>query len=121
MENQKMEYVRDHSKILNYQPPDYNNYQSWSNKFSGKLFISSIDEYNTIQTNKFNDDKIEKIEGPVQTFGDTDLTWTKTQDVKNFYDEIEANEKNDLYKQFKNTDKQHNDYSSLYPYEFLKK
>ena len=110
----KMEYVRDYDNVLNYKYNDYNNYNSWSNKHLGKLSISSIDEYNNIQTKQFDDDKLHQLSSPYQTFADTNLVWMKNKD-----NEIEMNNGGDLYKKIKDNNKQHNEYSNLYPYKFL--
>ena len=78
MEKQpKMEYVRDHSNVINYQQKDYNNYQSWSNKGQGEIKISNIDEYNNIISQKFNIGRIQKLNKPFETFVDTNLAWSK--------------------------------------------
>ena len=114
-QEQKMEYVIDCDNVLNYKYGDYNNYNSWSNKNLGKLTISSIDEYNNIQTKQFDDDKLHKLSAPYQTFADTDLVWMKNKDNN----EIEMNNDGDLYKKFKDNNKQHNEYTNLYPYKFL--
>lgn len=75
----KMEYVRDHSNDLNYKYQDYNNYNSWSNKIIGNIKISSIDEYNNIQTNNFKNNKLEILKSPYQTFVDVNLAWVKNE------------------------------------------
>ena len=81
MSEQKMEYVRDHSNILNYQYQDYNNYNSWSNKNKGDVKISSIDEFNNIQTKNFKNNKLESLKSPFQTFVDVNLAWVNN--IKN--------------------------------------
>tara|TARA_B110000261_G_C13058231_1_gene347038 strand:- start:14 stop:379 length:366 start_codon:yes stop_codon:yes gene_type:complete len=120
MTEQKMEYVRDHSENLNYKYDDYNNYQSWSNKNQGNLVISSIDTYNNILTKNFDDDRLQKMPGPFQTFGDTNLSWVQTKNKNEFYSEYNPNDNEDLYKKFVNNDKQHNEYTSAFPHKFIK-
>jgi hypothetical protein len=111
----KMEYAKDFDNVLNYKYDDYNNYNSWSNKQLGKVTISSIDEYNNIQTKQFDNNKLHKLNSPYQTFADTSLVWMKNKDDN----EIEINNEGDIYKKFKDNNKQHNEYTNLYPYKFL--
>ena len=117
----KMEYVRDHSNVMNYQQKDYNNYQSWSNKSSGELLVSTIDVFNNIQTKKFDNHRLQQLTSPYQSFGDTNLTWVRNKGENEFYTEYNPNDNEDLYKKFKNNDTQHNEYTSMFPYEFVKK
>ena len=117
----KMEYVRDHSNVINYQQKDYNNYQSWSNKNSGELLVSTIDVFNNIQTKKFDNHRLQQLTTPYQSFGDTNLTWVRNKGENEFYTEYNPNDNEDLYKKFKNNDKQHDEYTSMFPYEFIKK
>ena len=117
----KMEYVRDHSNVMNYQQKDYNNYQSWSNKSSGELLVSTIDVFNNIQTKKFDNHRLQKLTSPYQSFGDTNLTWVRNKGENEFYTEYNPNDNEDLYKKFKNNARQHNEYTSMFPYEFVKK
>ena len=117
----KMQYVRDHSNVINYQQQDYNNYQSWSNKNSGELLISNIDIFNNIQTKKFDNHRLQQLTAPYQSFGDTNLTWVRNKGQNEFYTEYNPNDNEDLYKKFKKNNKQHDEYTSMVPYEFVKK
>lgn len=117
----KMEYVRDHSNVINYKQQDYNNYQSWSNKNSGELLVSNIDIFNNIQTKKFDNHRLQQLTAPYQSFGDTNLTWVRNKGQNEFYTEYNPNDNEDLYKKFKKNDKQHDEYNSMFPYEFVKK
>ena len=117
----KMEYVRDHSNVINYKQQDYNNYQSWSNKNSGELLVSTIDVFNNIQTKKFDNHRLQQLTAPYQSFGDTNLTWVRNKGQNEFYTEYNPNDNEDLFKKFKNNNKQHDEYTSMVPYEFIKK
>jgi hypothetical protein len=60
---------------------DYNNYQSWSNVGRGMISINSIDQYSNIINNYYNYSKLQPLNHPFSTFGDTNLNWAPYDSV----------------------------------------
>lgn len=61
--------------VLNYSHEDYNNYHSWSNVSRGNIVLSAIDENNQVNKNNFPYHRIQPLQAPFMTFGDTTLSW----------------------------------------------
>ena len=66
----------------NYNNKNYNNYQSWSNVRNSIIKISSIDEHGNTQTTEQKTSKLERLNEPVSTFTDTNLSWVSKEETK---------------------------------------
>ena len=60
---------------LNYKQLDYNNYQSWSNVGNGFINVNSIDKNSNIVNDYFKFSRLQPLNTPFDTFGDTTLNW----------------------------------------------
>lgn len=62
---------------LNYNFPNYNNYQSWSNVGRGLIKLSGVDDSSNIQTVKQDFSRLQRLPDPYATHADTNLSWVK--------------------------------------------
>ncbi len=77
LENYSLLDNKSTNNHLNYNQPNYNNYQSWSNVGRGEIKLSNIDEHGNIQTSEHDSSKLQRLQRPYATFADVNLSWAK--------------------------------------------
>lgn len=75
LENYSLLNNKSTNSNLNYNTPNYNNYQSWSNVGRGIIKFSNVDNNGNTQTLKQNYSRLPRLSEPTSTQTDINLSW----------------------------------------------